>query len=388
MDYLILLLLPLGIGIGWLLASWLKGKNASMPGISNKYFRGLNYLINEEQDKAIDIFVQMLEDNPETVETHIALGALFRRRGETARAISIHENIMHRANLSDEQRLAAQMELGRDYMRAGLLDRAEVPFSELSTLPDYRYAALKFLNEIYDQEQDWDRAIKIAKQLDELEHDAEWHVVIAHYYCEKAEIALANKEYAESERFLTAALEQYVGCVRANFIWARLYEDKAMYKEAVGKYKRIEYQNPGFLSEALPGLIKAYEKFAETEEIIDYLQRLVNKHPSTTLLLALVGKMTQKYGEREAENILINSLQNKPSVRGLEYLIALNLRRIKNEGDKAKLMGLQRMMRQLQEEKPLYKCETCGFEARQMHWQCPGCRSWSSILPIIGVSGE
>lgn len=388
MDYFILLLLPLGIAIGWLVPSLIKEKRSSTSNLSNNYFRGLNYLINEEQDKAIEVFVKMLEDNPETVETHIALGALFRRRGETARAISIHENIISRSNLSEQQRTESQMELGRDYIRAGLLDRAEVPFRELSELPAYRRDALKFLNEIYDQEQDWDLAIKSAQDLHELSPEDKWNVVIAHYFCEKAKLALADNDYEVTENFLTESLKQHAGSVRANIIWAQLYEKQGKFPEAVARYKQVEHQNLDHLSEVLTPLLNTYEKYAETDEIIDYLQQLSKKYNGTTLLLALVEKISQKYGEREAENILINHLQDKPSVRGLEYLIALNLRRIKDDADKAKLMGLKQMMRQLQEEKPLYKCGSCGFQARQMHWQCPGCRHWSSIASIIGVSGE
>ncbi len=388
MDYLIFLLLPLGIGIGWLVPNLFKNQQRSNSNLSNNYFRGLNYLINEEQDKAIEVFIQMLEDNPETVETHIALGALFRRRGETARAISIHENIIDRSNLSKQQRIEAQMELGRDYIRAGLLDRAEVPFRKLSELPAYKHDALKFLNEIYDQEQDWDLAIDSAKALHKISPDNKWNVVISHYFCEKAKLALANDDYKMTESFLAEALKQNPDSVRTNIIWAQLYEKQAKFPEAVERYKQVEHQNLDHLSEVLTPLLNTYEKYAEPDEIIEYLKRLAKKYKGTTLLLALVGKISQKYGEREAENILINYLQDKPSVRGLEYLIALNLRRIKDEGDKAKLMGLKHMMRQLQEEKPLYKCTTCGFQAKQMHWQCPGCRNWSSIAPIVGVSGE
>ena len=389
MDYLTLLLLPFGVVIGWLLGQWPGNrKAAALPSLSNQYFRGLNYLINEEQDKAINIFTKILEDNPETVDTHISLGSLFRRRGETARAISIHENLMNHSNLSNEQRLAAQMELGRDYMRAGLLDRAEVPFRELSNLPDYQLNALRFLNEIYDQEHDWDRAIEIAKNLKDLDPDSGWNIVIAHYYCEKADLALRNNEDQLVETYLQKSLDQFSGCVRANIIWARLFEKRSEFAEAVNKYKMVEHQNPSFLPEVVPRLVSAYEKIAEADEIIDFLQDLAAKHSSTTVLLTLVKKTNEQYGEQKAEKILLNSLQSKPSVQGLEYLISLTLGRIKNSDDKSILLGLQRMMLQLREEKSLYKCKVCGFQARQPHWQCPGCRNWGSINPTVGVYGE
>ncbi|NNF96569.1 MAG: tetratricopeptide repeat protein, partial [Halobacteria archaeon] len=181
-------LLPIAALSGWWLGRRSKARRQEESSLElpSSYLRGLNYLLNEQQDKAIDLFIQLLDVDNDTVETHLALGSLFRRRGEVDRAIRIHQNLIARPTLSKEQRMQALFELGQDYMRAGLLDRAETLLGELIGNEPHTVAALQHLLDIYQQEKDWDKAIQIAQRLESRTGQSKRNL-IAQYYCEKAD---------------------------------------------------------------------------------------------------------------------------------------------------------------------------------------------------------
>jgi lipopolysaccharide assembly protein B len=381
-------LIPVALVVGWYLGRYVHRKHAQplslrMP---NEYFRGLNYIINEEQDKAIALFAQMLENNPELVETHLALGALFRRRGETARAIAIHENLVSQQHVSGELHTDALLELGRDYMSAGLLDRAETLFTRLREIEKYRYPALKKLTEIYDKEQDWDKAIETAEQLWQLRPDENWHHVLANYHCEKAILAKPDDKAAIA--LLTTALDYDPRCVRASILWAELLTNRQEYAQALEKYQGVERQHPGFMRVVLPGMLSVFEQVAGTDEIIAYLQEVMRDHPSASVMIALVEQIARRDGIKAAEYFLIETLKDHPTIVGLEFLVNMYFQRLSAGRDKARVGALRELLTKLREEKPTFTCSHCGFQARRIHWHCPGCRSWGTIAPTVGVFGE
>jgi hypothetical protein len=175
-EYLLLLLLPVAVYFGWWLARAIERRSSGKRKrlFSDQYFQGLNYLLNEQPDKAIQVFLELAEVNQETVETHMALGNLFRRRGEVDRAIRFHQNIIAKHGLQPEQRTQALLELGEDYMRAGLLDRAERLFSELIETDAHTPSALRSLLDIYQQEKDWDKALEQAQRLEQVTGTRHW----------------------------------------------------------------------------------------------------------------------------------------------------------------------------------------------------------------------
>lgn len=382
-------LLPVAAASGWWWSrrSLRQVRTRRYSSFSTDYFRGLNYLINEQTDKAIEVFIRMLEDDPETVETHLALGSLFRRRGETSKAIQIHQNLIARTGLESRQRMEALYELGRDYLQAGLLDRAERPFRELIDVAPQHAPSRSSLAEIYEQEKDWDKAIEAVRGLsdDQLLPRGK---VIAQYFCEKAQAAMKQGDRASAREFLRNALAEDRKCARASQMFGDLEREAGNCAEAVSWYRHIEEQDKDFLPEVVEPMLDCLRRITSTTEVQELLHRLLRQHPRNSILLALVEEVRRDVGEQAAEELLMDELQRKPSVLGLERLIDLKLSHIDDPQTRGWMLGLKTLSRQLLEDRPRYQCGNCGFQARHVHWQCPGCKEWNTVRPLIGVAGE
>ena len=238
------LLLPVAALSGWLIGRRDKPQIARRHGheLPLGYIKGLNYLLDEQPDKAIDVFIQMLDVNSETVETHLALGSLFRRRGEVDRAIRIHQNLIARPTLNAEQRMHALNELGQDYMRAGLLDRAEALYAELVESGPHTINALQQLIDIYQQEKDWEKAIESARKLAFKTRKSQ-DTVIAHYYCELAEQELRANETHKALKLIKKALATDSRCARASILEGDIEYRLGDVKSAIRAYRRVEDQD-------------------------------------------------------------------------------------------------------------------------------------------------
>jgi lipopolysaccharide biosynthesis regulator YciM len=270
---LLFLLLPVAAISGWLIGRRNKSNMpiSSYSEIPIDYIKGLNYLLNEQPDKAIDVFIQMLDVNSETVETHLALGSLFRRRGEVDRAIRIHQNLIARPTLNAEQRMQALHELGQDYMRAGLFDRAEALFNELIESGPHTINALQQLMDIYQQEKDWEKAIDAARTL-AYKTGTSQDNVIAHYYCEMAEQDIRNNELQKALKLIKKALSTDRKCARASLLEGDLEMRLGHYKAAIKAYRRIEEQDPDYIPEILDPLIRCYRQIDNIGEMVQYLR--------------------------------------------------------------------------------------------------------------------
>ncbi|MEO6697265.1 MAG: lipopolysaccharide assembly protein LapB [Gammaproteobacteria bacterium] len=385
---LLWLLLPVAAVSGWWVAKRDNEYRAhyKTPGLSSHYFKGLNYLLNEQPDKAIEVFLKMLEVDSETAETHLALGNLFRRRGEVDRAIRIHQNLIARPTLSRPLRTLALLELGQDYMRAGLFDRAETLFLELIEMNDHTAPALRHLIDIYQQEKEWDKAIAVTKRWEEVTGKS-CSEVIAHYYCELAEQSRQQSDLDQAMRMIERALEFDRNCVRASLLQGDMEVEAGDCKAAIRSFKRVEQQDPDYLPEIIEPLLDCYHKLGQTSEIIDYLKQILVKHSSISLILALAELLRQQAGDDAAANFITEQLRKRPSVRGLDRLIELNLAHSEGAA-RDNLLILRDLVKKLLEEKPVYKCNHCGFVGKLLHWQCPSCKTWNSMKPIHGVEGE
>ncbi len=384
---LLWLLLPVAAVSGWFAALRESKRKANrLTGISSEYIRGLNYLLNEQPDKAIEVFIKMVEVDADTVETHLALGHLFRRRGETDRAIRIHQNLLARPRLESEIRTMALLELGEDYMKAGLFDRAENLFLELIDLNEHTARALMHLRDIYQQEQDWDKAIDICRQLEKVTGKS-MRAVIAHYYCEKAEKCYRGNEFKQAEQLVQQALQQDKNCVRASIIQARIDSRNSNYRAAISSYRHVMEQDPDYFPEVIDPLLDCSRRTGEEKELMAFLRDIVSRDNSISPMLALAGLIREHEGEQEAMAFVETQLHKRPSVRGLNWLIELSLRHSEGEARK-NLTIFYELTSKLLANKPVYECGTCGFSGKTMHWQCPGCKSWSSIKPIHGLEGE
>jgi len=384
----LILLLPVAAASGWLMAqrSYRKKRSPSMRGLSSDYFKGLNYLLNEQQDKAIEVFIKMVEVDSETVETHLALGNLFRRRGEVDRAIRIHQNIIARPTLNRHQRSQALYELGMDYMRAGLFDRAENLFLELIDIGEHVEAALSQLTDIYQQEKDWDNALKIARKYQNASGE-DLSLTMAHYFCEMADEAVEKNDLQDARRHVKRALAMDRNCARASILMGHIETISGDYKAAINAYKNVEHQDPDFIPVVIEPIIRCYEAMHKNEEALRYLRRLVHEHSGITPVLALADELRASETDAAATEFITEQMRLRPSVRGLEKLIEMNLSHVDGSA-RDNLLILNELVKKLLEDKPVYKCSICGFSGREMHWHCPSCKSWNSVKPITGITGE
>jgi lipopolysaccharide biosynthesis regulator YciM len=347
------------------------------------YLVGLNFLLNEEPDKAVDVFIKMLEVDSNTVETHLAVGKLFRRRGEVDRAIRIHQNLIARPQLDKNYREQSLFALGQDYLSAGVLDRAERIFLDLVDVKSLSASALKALLDIYQQEKAWENAIQTAKKLEAVTKK-NMQTVIAHYHCELAEAHL-TKNNEQASIHVKKAIEADNQCVRASLLQAQLEMDAKDYKSALKSLKRIKTQNPDYLSEAIDLLASCYEAINEEEKLIKYLMQVLEEHPRIPVVLILSERIRQWKGDKIAANFVADYVRRFPSISGLHLFINLHLSNTEGRA-RDDLLILQGLTKKLLADKPDYQCTSCGFSGKSLHWQCPGCKQWSSIKPIHSLA--
>lgn len=355
-----------------------KDKKVKLP---RDYLMGLNFLLNEEPDKAVDVFIKMLEVDSSTVETHLAVGKLFRKRGEVDRAIRIHQNLIARPELEKIYHNQALYELGQDYLSAGVLDRAERIFLELADIKPFATTALKALLDIYQQEKSWGKAIQIAQKLQKVSN-SNMQSTVAHYYCELAESAFKENQIEEATRLLKEAMNSDRHCVRASLLQARLNMSKNDYKSALHNLKRIKKQNPDYFSEAISYLATCYEALNQEEKLITYLTEVLEEHPQIPIALILCERMRKWKGNKIATDFMAEYIRRFPSLIGLRLFINLFVSNLEGHV-KEDLLVLQTLMNKLLSETWAYRCHLCGFSGESLHWQCPGCKQWNSVRPIV-----
>ncbi|HEV2622185.1 MAG TPA: lipopolysaccharide assembly protein LapB [Frateuria sp.] len=386
--YVLVLLVPAAFASGWFAARRAAVHRSGMrvSELSSDYFRGLNYLLNEEQDKAIEVFLKLAEYNRDTVETHLALGNLFRRRGEVDRAIRLHQHLVSRPGLTEAMKTVALLELGEDYMRAGLLDRAEALFSDLVAMNAHAPSALRHLVAIYQHERDWHKAIDHARRLEVMTGDDE-SPMIAQFYCELAEQARQHGALAEARGYLRQAFECQDDCVRAFMLTGRLHAEAGEHAEAVAAYEAAVGADIAFVPEILPPLLNSYARIGQMERAEHFLRDILARYHGISPVLALTKLYNQRDGERAGIDFLTSQLRQRPSVRGLMALIDATMDKIEGEA-RENFLILRDLTRKLLEGQAMYRCSRCGFGAKAHHWQCPSCKSWSTIRPIHGVANE
>lgn len=383
-----LLLIPAAAAAGWLAGrrgGEIKG-GARVSRLSNTYFRGLNYLLNEQQDKAIEIFLQIAEVDKDTVETQFALGHLFRRRGEVDRAIRLHQNLVARHGLSEEQKTRAVLALGEDYMRAGLLDRAETLFTDLVQMGVHAPQALRQLISIYQFERDWYKAIEHAQQYENTSGEP-MGKVIAHFHCELAEKARLENRADLAREEIHNAYGTDSHCVRAGVIEGRLELSEGNDAAAIRSFERVARHDIEFLPEILAPLLACYERRGETARARGFLQEMIEHYPGVSPVLALAALIQRDEGIGPAQAFLSRQLQQRPSVRGEAALIDLSIENADDDPAES-LRTLKQITDQLVVRTNSYRCQRCGFGARAHHWQCPSCKHWGTIKPLHSAAGD
>jgi lipopolysaccharide biosynthesis regulator YciM len=388
MYELVWFLLPMAALGGWYAARRGRGgldgypHNFSGP----EYLKGLDYLLNEQPDKAIDVFVRMLDVTADTFETHLALGNLFRKRGEVDRAIRIHRNLVARDSLSGEQRSDALLELGRDYQRAGLLDRAEEQYSELLQRQDHVGDVLSLLLDIYQQEKDWERAIRTATRMEQVSSRSA-AMIKAQFLCEMAEDARGQGQTEKARILLRQALDMYNGCARASLLLGDIEREAGHHGAALMAYSRVDGQDMELLPEVLGSMYACHREQGDTDRMIEYLRECIPRYNGIAPVLLLTDILIEQHRQDEACEFIGRQLARCPSVRGLERYVDLRLAGC-HACEHESLVMLKNLTDRLQKGKPAYLCRECGFAGKTMHWQCPGCKCWDTVRPIRGVEGN
>jgi lipopolysaccharide biosynthesis regulator YciM len=385
---LLFLLLPVAALSGWVLGrrGSERSSGARVSELSTSYFRGLNYLLNEQQDKAIEVFLKLAEINRDTVETHLALGNLFRRRGEVDRAIRVHQHLIARPNLSQDEKTVALLELGEDYMRAGLLDRAETLFTDLVAMDALAPSALRHLISIYQHERDWNKAIEHARRLEQASGESQASV-IAQFHCELAEQARAQGVHDEARRQVAQAFAAEPDCVRASMIEGHIEAAAGELDRAIRAFERVAELDVDYLPEILAPLLDCYARAQRMQRAEEFLLAITERYHGVSPVLALAKLYASTRGEVAAVGFLNRVLRQRPSVRALMALIDVNLHTASGEA-RENFLILRELTRKLVEGKAMYRCNQCGFGAKAHHWQCPSCKNWGSVRPIHGVVGE
>ena len=373
-----LLALPAFFALGWIAAridiKHLLKESRALP---RSYFEGLNFLLNEKPDQAIESFIEAARVDPETVELHFALGNLFRRRGETDRAIRVHQNLIERDGLGSEQRLHALAELGQDYLKAGLLDRAEEIFLKLrGTARDEE--ALNHLLEIYQQEKEWAKAIGIAEAMPG-HADHLWQKEIAEFRCEMA-AAMADDRHDEARGLLEQALASNRKCVRATILLGDLAQKVSDGETAIELWKRIEQQNPVYLALVAQKLMRAHVELGRQAQGLALLRGYLERHPSLDLLDAAYQAEMEVSGPEAAYALVRDELRRNPTLLGLDKLLEAQLMATPAE-KRADLTLVKNLIHSHTRRVARYRCDACGFKARQFYWRCPGCGGWETYPP-------
>jgi lipopolysaccharide biosynthesis regulator YciM len=376
-----LLAIPLFFGLGWF-ASRLDQRSLPRNAgpLPDAYFRGLNFLLNEQPDKAIDAFIDVVKLDPETIDLHFALGNLFRRRGETDRAIRVHLNLAERVGIDAPQREHALYELGQDYLKAGLLDRAEDVFNRLQG-SHYGPAALRHRLEIAQMVRDWPLAIELVTRL---QQDGERHGrELAHFHCERAASALASQDagrFETARRELEAAVAADAEHPRPRLLAGEVALAEGDAQAAVADWQWVQQRQPAYLGLLARGWLQAHALLGRDAQGLEALVELHRQQPSVDTFSEILLALQRQQGAQAALAWGEQELRRQPSLLGLEKLLALRVAGADGE-QRAEIELTQKLIQQQARRLARFVCSQCGFKARQFYWQCPGCARWDSYSP-------
>ncbi|MFN7725268.1 MAG: lipopolysaccharide assembly protein LapB [Rubrivivax sp.] len=361
--------LPAAFAFGWLasrldLRQW-RRQHEDSP---RAYFKGLNLLLNEQQDKAIDAFIEAVQNDPDTSELHFALGNLFRRRGEFERAVRVHEHLLQRADLPATERHRAQHELAQDFMKAGLFDRAEAAYRALDGTAFADEARLALLA-LYERSRDWREATAVAQKLEAAGHGS-FAQRIAHYACELATEADLRGQPAEAEAALERARQVAPQAARPLVQMGRRSAKAGAHAQALWAWDELRLRQPGAFTLVAKEYATSALALGQQASAVDVLGGLYNQAPSLELRQALALL--------NAAPPLLPLLQQQPTLSAAQQWLAEPRDQWTEEGAIAVRQAVARAAKPLQR----YRCAACGFEAQHYFWQCPGCLNWDSYPPL------
>lgn len=386
---ILFLLLPIAAAYGWYMGnrSAQQDKQKHSHQISRQYVTGLNLLLSDQSDKAVDHFIELLQVDNETIDTHLALGNLFRSRGEVDRAIRIHQNLISRSGLTIDQKNLALQQLAKDYMVSGFLDRAEKIFEQLVDEPEHRESALQQLTSIYQQTREWHKAIDAAQALVKMGRKR-MKTSIAHYWCELAMLEKADSNNSKAINLFKKALQEDPKCVRASISLGKLHLENEEYDKTIQYMEKVLEQDIDFIGEVLPTLAECYHHLGREQELVQFLRECISNKAGVSAELMLAQLVAQHEGVASAQELLTRQLVKNPTMKGFYRLIDYHIAEAEEGRAKASLSTLQKLVGEQLKVKPHYRCRRCGFSTHSLYWHCPSCKGWGSIKPIRGLDGE
>ncbi len=358
---------------------------AKQKSFTSEYFKGLNYLLNDEQDKALDIFVKLVESDWEIIDTHFALGRIFRKNGEIDKAIKIHQGLIARPSLPEKYKTRVLLELGFDYLGAGWFDRAEGLFKEVLSLDSGSTVTRKNLILIYQQEKDWHKAIDVAVDLFG-DDPGGIGPMISQYYCELAEQAKAKGDIKQLENYANQALRYDASSVRASIMLAQQCAARKEYAQAIRYYEQIELQDADFIPEIIDALVDCYELSGQTGKLLDYLSSLVERQQQIDLIESYASVLERYQGTQAVIDFLRKKIEQQPSIKGMYQLLSYYEKKM--PVCEAIVTDLKNSLQAMQVNHAEYKCHRCGFESNTLYWLCPSCHHWGQIKPSGVVTQE
>jgi len=382
-----LLLLPVLFGLGWLASRWDLRLESRMDERERMLqqrstFKGLSLLLNEQPDQAIEALVKVAQLDPETVDLHFSLGNLFRRRGETERAIRIHQHLAGRADLKPRDRDHAAYELGRDFLRAGLLDRAEASLNQVGE-GKYSIPAKESLLEMYQVERDWKKAIVAASELEVLQNKSH-QTEVAQFYCELAQEALRRKDMTDSEQSIDRALQAVPAQARALILQGDYLVAMDRPGQAIEVWSQVAEKHPAYMHLVADRWMAAHASVDKTDAGLDHLIALLRTQSAGELLDIVHKHMMVIRGPAATEVMLVGVMQHTPSLTALSKLAETRLALAEVNGSPERVADLQAtlgLLKQRTTSLARYTCGNCGFRARRFYWQCPGCNHWEAYSP-------
>lgn len=386
---LLFLLLPIAAAYGWYMGrrSAQQDKQQNADRLSREYVAGVNFLLSNQQDKAVDLFLDMLKEDSSAFEAHLTLGNLFRSRGEIERAIRIHQSLFESNSLSFEQKLLATQQLGRDYLAAGVYDRARNIFLQLVDEQDFRFSALQSLLTIYQATSDWYKAIEVAEKLVKM-GNPQFKQEIAHFYCELALLELSSDDLDGAFLLLNKAAQSNKNATRVSIMRGRIHIARAEYEKAISVLKQVFDQDRDLVSETLAMLYECYHHLANWHDWEAYIQQCVAGDCGATAQLYLAEIIEKGKGLEKAQIFIKQQLERHPTMRLFYKLIDYHLADAEEGRAKESLELLRNMVGEQIRTKPDYRCLKCGFTTHSLYWYCPSCRSWDTIKPIKGLDGQ
>ncbi|MEW6982738.1 lipopolysaccharide assembly protein LapB [Colwelliaceae bacterium 6471] len=385
---LLFLLLPVAMGYGWFMGrnSIKQNDQTAKQDLSIKYSTGLNYLLSNQQDKAIDYLLEALKVEDDTVEAHFAMANLFRRRGELDRALKIHEHLVRQKHLSANDKQQAAFELGKDFLSAGLYDRAETMFNKLLKTKSYGLKSLTYLMQIYQSTKDWQQGLSLKKEIIKTKDKKLLHT-LANFYCELATSALENDKFIEVIELLENALLRDPNSCRANWLMAQIYENHQQYAEACQCYQDIYQQDKEFFPDVIANMHHCYTQIDAQDEFYKFIRKVYEETGSTSALIEYLQQLEQKHGMSRAKDFLLSALKRRPTIRGFKHFVKMQVTDTQDSNTES-LAVITELISAYLNVKHRYSCRTCGFNSSTHYWSCPSCHDWEQLKPVRGLEGE